>query len=431
MMSLFVTLIELAQKWNYSAIHKDRKLMHLLIVTLFLLFTLKTNALIPLREKTEPAIPFFRSPYSKFSSGVADLAVLNKSKKQIKSEIWYFVEIQPETKWVPASDLAFINLNNSHSINNQIGLIKESTPTLRHNNGWRNSSPILEGAKVTINSIRSDWSCGLDEGKKSICVPSDKVLLPIDTALKIKTISGKWHEVKFRKKHLFVTTENTFIPISKVLDWKSDPQVAFLRGPTPEKPYDLLKNNFNKPYQKVIIKEKEVRKWNQSLLEKHGEVWWQEPNLKNKYDAPIILTTEELESRLLFAKVKATQSKNLILASANGIFISKDNSSWKHLSQFGENNYPVAIGPKNTLIVGDQISFDEGKNFQNYLKWDQIALQAQISLNHPPQYLKLQNITFIAPSTLELQIETGYKILIFKFNTVNNMISLQNTRLTR
>lgn len=428
-MSLFFVLIELVKKWKKPAKDTERRSVQLLVITLLFLLTLKTNALAPLREKTEPSIPFFRSPSSTFSSGIADLTTLNKSKKQIKSEIWYLIESQFESKWVPSSNLVFMNFSNSPSPNHQYGLIKETTTTLRFNKGWRNSKPISEGSKITINSIRSDWSCGFDEEKKSICVASDKVILPIDAAFKIKTISGRWYEVKARKKHLFITIENTFIPISKVLEWIPNNQIAFLRSPIYENSFDLLKNHLI-PYLKIVIKEKEMRKWHQSFLEKHGEVWWQEPNAKKKSDNPILLTTEELESRNVFAKA-TTHLKNLTLASANGIFISKDNSTWKYLSQFGEDNYPVAIGPRNTLIVGDQISFDEGKNFQNYLKWDQIALQAQTSLKHSPQYLKLQRINFVSPSALELQIETGYKVLIFKFNTINNMISLQNTRLTR
>lgn len=402
------------------------------VIYLYFIFISSTVfALIPLREKTEPSLTFFRSPYSAFPSGVADLTILNSTKKQIKSEIWYFVESQFQTKWVPASDLVFIDLNPITSVDNQFGFVKETTPTLRLNSGWRNGSPIPEGTKVTITSIRSDWSCGFDEAKKPVCVSSNKVILPIDAALKIKTISGQWHDIKARKKHLFVTTKNTFIPISKVLEWKPDTHVAFLRSSLPENSFNLLKNDFHSPYLKVVIKEKEVRKWNQSLLENHGPIWWQEPNLKKANEAPIIITTEELQSRTIFSKATPTLSKNLSLVSANGIFISKDNSSWKHLSQFGEDNHPVAIGPKNTLIVGDQISFNEGKTFQNYLRWDQIALQAQTSLNHPPQHLKLHTINFVAPNSLEIQIETGYKMLIFKFNTVNNIISLQNSRLVR
>lgn len=405
--------------------------MRLVIYIYFIFITSTVLAIIPLKEKTEPTIYFFRSPYSSFSSGVTDLSILSKSKKQIKSEVWYFIESQSENKWVPASDLVFIDFIHSNSINSQQGLIKETTPTLRLINGWRNSSSISEGTKVTITSIRSDWSCGLDKEKKPVCVPSDKVILPIDAAQKIKTISGRWYDVKARKKHLFVTTKNTFIPVSKVSEWLPDSKVAFLRNSMPENSIELLKNNFHIPYLKVTIKGQEVRKWNQSLLENHGPVWWQEPNLKKMNESPIFITTEELQSRTIFSKAKPALSKNLSIVSANGIFLSKDNSVWKHLSQFGEDNHPVAIGPKNTLIVGDQISFDEGKTFQNYLRWDQIALQAQTSLNHPPQHLKLHTINFVAPNSLEIQIETGYKMLIFKFNTTNNIISLQNSRLVR
>jgi hypothetical protein len=402
-----------------------------IVMLFFHLIPSHSSAIVPIRDLAEPSIPFYRSPESPFPSGTEDLTILQQSKIQSKSEIWYLIEEQSKAQWVPAAELIFFPNEKSDSINHQRGFIKETTPTLRLNHGWRTNGEIKEGSRVIITSIRSDWSCGIDQENKPLCVASDKVILPIDTTIRVKTNSGQWHNIKARKKHFYLTVQNTYIPISKISEWIPDLNIGFLQtnsGPTE------LNLKFNKAkisqYKRVLVKTKELKTWNQSHLENHGNVWWQELNLKRNNEIHTFITSDELQSRTIFAKVSSKKSSQMItLASANGIFVSKDGETWNYIEKFGENNFPVAIGPRNTLIVGDQISFDEGKTFQNYLRWDQIAQQTQNFLHHPPKHLKLISINLKSSNRLDVQIDTGYKVLFFDFNTINNSISLRDSRL--
>lgn len=428
------------------------QLTSLLVSLLSYLWNSQAVALVPIQETSQQrSTPFYRSPYSAFPSGLADVSQLKATKNKITTETWYLIEEEsaPST-WVKESDLFFLQSDKSHFTfpnlskkalhqqrnYNQKGFIKETTATLQLKDGWRAGDETKEGSRILINSIRSDWSCGKDENQKPICVASDKVLLPIDTVSRVKTLSGRWHDIKSRKKHLFQTTQNTFIPIAKTSEWVLDGQIAFRRPFNADTSVKFVNHDFNLNYTKVRIKQKEIRKWNQSHVKQHGYIWWQEPS-SNK-ETPIIISTDELKNRTVFSKISTNPSrtsqnpsrpKSLSIASANGIFISQDESSWKFLSRFGEKNYPVAIGPKNTLIVGDQISFDEGLTFQNYLRWEQITLQTQKTLNHAPKHLKLSAINLIKQNILKIDIDTGYKILVFEFNTTNNLLSLHDSRL--
>jgi len=410
--------------WLHNIIRSIHKVL-LIIIFLFSILTASAWAIVPIKDFTEPSIQFFRTPDSLFPSGVSDLSLLQETKNQSKTEIWYLIENEFKTKWIPSSSLYFISTKDFIALNRQQGIVTETTATLRLKHGWRDGENIKAGTHVIINSIRSDWSCGIDNENKPLCVASNKVILPIDTISRIKTFSGKWYDVIKRNNNHFVTNKKTFIPISKVAEWILDKNIGFLNNPSTIPLLKIQKNN----YIKVLIKEKELRKWNQSKIENHGNVWWQEPNFKKQSVAPIIITSNELQGREIYSKSTSKSKKPIFIASASGIFISKDNFSWKLLSQFGEDNYPVAIGPKNTLIVGDKISFDEGITFQNYLRWDQIALQTQNYLHHSPKFLKLYSINSINPNSIIVQIDTGYKILFFEFNLINNFVSLHDSRL--
>ncbi len=391
------------------------------------LFSSQSHALIQVRDLMEPTTRFYRSTSSHFPSGVAAINVLQEKQIHSRLETWYLVEGVKSKFWVPDEDLYFLRDFYQQNTNEQSGLVTETTKILRFKKGWRPDGKLKQGAYLTIHSMRSDWACGIDE-KGELCVPSDKLLLAIDTAKKIQTDNGSWHFVKYRYRHRIISEKNEVIPISKVKTWEASPHIAFVRPN--QKVFESYSNTGEKlnSFEKVILRKKEIRKWNQSFLSEHGNIWWQNLSETTEPDPAIILTKEEVLNRNLF---DLSQSKKSSLISADGIFFSNDGETWTFLRQFGETNYPVTLGPKNTLIVGDQLSFDEGKTFQNFIRWDQVALIAQRVLKHPPGQLRLQEVKLSGGTTLKLKIDTGYKILVFFFFLINSQLYFLNTHLKK
>ncbi len=387
----------------------------------------ETRAMIQVRDLIEPTVRFYRTPSSLFPSGEAALSLLKEKQISSRIDTWYFVENEVSKDWIQSPNLYFSRDFLQQSSESQTAILTSDTNVLRLKKGWRKSETLKSGSTLTITSVRSDWSCGTDL-IGPICVPTNKIILAIDSASKVQNSHGKWFLVKFRQGHQMITDSDQVIPVSKIKAWHFNPNIAFIRkslDPT-EKISPTISSFAN--FERVKILKKELRRWQQSLLLDHGNVWWQN-NAESSLSHPqIVLSRAEIMGRPIYDKVIRSKFS---LISAQGIFYSKDGETWIFLKQFGEINHPVSIGPRETLIVGDQLSFDEGKTFQSYLRWDQIAMQTQHILNHSPQYLRLQKIRPTGPSSLLIDIDIGYKVLVFEFNTINSQIQFKKSQLNR
>lgn len=401
-----------------------------------LVLACQSQALIQQPKLIEPTVRFYRSPTSQFESGEAALDTLKAKEISSRIETWYWIENAQQREWISEQNLFYLRdfLHNSPS--EQTAFLTENLFALRFENGWRPADKLSPASSITINTVRSDWACGWDALGK-LCVPTDKVILAIDTAEKVQDDQGKWHGVKGRKNQMIVTAEDKLIPISKIKNWEPNPSVAFVKPMPRTTDRSSITAPETRAFTRVNIVKKELRKWHQSLLPNHGNIWWQIPDPTLKV-SNIILTKEELLSRQIAfessrhdQKASDPKSNYSALVSADGIFYSKDGETWALLDQFGEANHPVAIGPRNTLVVGDQISLDEGKTFQSYLRWDQIAHESHKILNHAPKQLSLLKVKTQSPTNIEVQIDTGYKIMTFEFNTINNQIKYLRNQLKR
>lgn len=388
-------------------------------------WALTANALVQVHDLTEPTLRFYRSPQSSFPSGEAAQSVLQEKLIGTRNETLIWVKSEQKKDWMLPSQLYYLRDFLRQTIHEQSAFLTQTSDTLRHIKDWRSAPPLKAGTALTLTQFRSDWSCGFDL-QGPLCVPTSKVILPIDAAKQVQDRTGQWHPVKQRRRHMIITEKGQQIPINSLRAWEANPNIAFVR-PFQELAASTQEPNFA-PFSKVTLLNKEIRRWNQSILPDHGNVWWRAMDLKKSEIAPIVLSREELEGRPVYDQ---STNGHLSIIAAQGIFISKDQEAWTLLRNFEESNFPVAIGPRNTLVVGDKISFDEGKTFQSYLRWDEVTLQTQKNLGHTPKHLRITKIRTSGRASLQLQIDTGYKLVTFDFNMVNSHLTLLQTSLRK
>jgi hypothetical protein len=399
--------------------------MIIFLLLISLGWALETQAMVQVHDLVEPTVRFYRNPTSLFPSGQASHSLLKGRQISTRVETWYLIDNGASKEWQPAQNLFYLRDFYYQSPSEQTGIVTTPTPVLRFKKGWRLTGTLKMGAYVVIQSVRSDWSCGTDQSGQ-VCVPTDKVLLAIDAARRAQNSKGQWYSVKYRTRHQLVTENGMVLPIQKIKAWEADPTYAFVR-PSQSPTTTTYTISPLVPFERVRLLRKELRRWNQSILSDHGNIWWQNP-ISDSDPAAIVLSREEIEARPIYDQSRRSQ---LGLLSAEGIFFTKDGETWTLLKQFGESNHPVTIGPRNTLVVGDQLSFDEGKTFQNYLRWDQITLETQKILRHQPQHLRLASVKPMGNTSLQLRIDTGYKTLEFEFNTINSHIHYLRSYLRR
>lgn len=163
---------------------------------------------------------------------------------------------------------------------------------------------------------------------------------------------------------------------------------------------------------RVEIADTKAHRWALSVLEGHGSVWWRmdEPESPNKSlsgnRTGNQITSDQLLKREVSAVAFATKSMKG-LASANGVFRTEDGKTWKEIPLFEGKNFPVAIHPDGIWYVGNYRSFDEGKNFETYIKWDKLAEQIQLSLHKAPRHLRITQIESLSNSRIRILIDTG------------------------
>jgi hypothetical protein len=159
---------------------------------------------------------------------------------------------------------------------------------------------------------------------------------------------------------------------------------------------------------RVEIANSKAHRWALSALEGHGTVWWRMEELENgaKNEGAHQISADQLMKREVTAVAFANKSLKG-LASAEGVFRTEDGKTWKEIPLFEGKNYPVAIHPDGIWYVGNFRSFDEGKTFEPYIKWDKLAERIQGALHKPPRHLRIAQIEPLTNSRIRILVDTG------------------------
>ncbi|MES3038627.1 MAG: hypothetical protein V4736_12040 [Bdellovibrionota bacterium] len=206
-----------------------------------------------------------------------------------------------------------------------------------------------------------------------------------------------WVKVKFRVGSQLQTEDMEKIPLSLIRGYKPFVNRAM-----------VIKQSEGAPPLRSIVQMEARRtdRWNLSLLDFHGPVWWKANVIASSESMDI--SYDDLLKRNIFAFDYKSGAKPLGLISSDGIYQSADGKSWKKLATFGDQNFPVAVDPAGPLYVGSFRSDDNGKTFEPYIKWEKVYSTLQDRLNRQPPVMRLVGIT-PAKNSVEILVDTGIR----------------------
>ncbi|PIS11540.1 MAG: hypothetical protein COT73_03500 [Bdellovibrio sp. CG10_big_fil_rev_8_21_14_0_10_47_8] len=354
---------------------------------------------------SNPGIKFYRTPQSPFPSGEASRTALEKYWVQDKTEQLYLVEKAHRQFWVKASALA---RESSLSQNSALTLI---TTSIHESASWKSNtlSSLPALSRLEIKGFDDTWVQirAPSLGGLTGWVDISNLLLKYDFANNIRTKTSSHNiPVLYRQGSDMITKDNRKIPLSQIVSMtaKSDLGISLVSD---DDQHLLLRQNLK-------ILKIDGDPWALSRLPDHGPVYWKknfagDTKISSKAETSAEVSTLSFES-LLKREVVAVafhpKNPKLGLVSAQGVFMSLDGKSWRQLSKFQNHNLPVLIDNNSVLYVGNERSFDLGKTFSPYFRWDQLAHMIEQKQKRPAKNLKISGLASPRPGILEVELET-------------------------
>lgn len=161
---------------------------------------------------------------------------------------------------------------------------------------------------------------------------------------------------------------------------------------------------------RLSIVSTETIRWGLAKLNDLGEVWW--PITPTREEQPSItekLTTAELFNRKIFDMASSPAISTVKLASANGIYRTRDGQEWSKVPLFGEKNYPIAIAASGAIFVGPYLSEDHGETFQQWIRWDSLVATLKRYQGLTSDSIRLKEIHPLDPSGRKVRVKLGFE----------------------
>lgn len=408
------------------------------------------------------ATKFYKSPRSLFHSGEANQRLLEKNWAKDYSDFSYLVHRENRKFWVRAASVArdlqlsqavfssrtqkqykvlqtagasilgkpiagpgspeWLPLSELSSIPSDTGVVMTLTHTqLRQGPNWKSDSllSVPPATRLKVLKIEDSWAQVSFEsvGKTTGWVDLNNLLFKHDFASFIMTKSLRWTPVLYREGSDMVTTNKTRVPLNEVIGLVTKPDLG-ISLVTSDSEKLLLRQN-------LTLVKTEFQVWSMSRLEGHGEVFW-----KKKQNSTLLgraqskgLGIDELIKKEIASVSFHPKNPHIAIVSAQGIYITTDGKSWKHLAQFGQQNHPVLVDANSNFYVGTQRSLDGGKSFSHYFKLTNLAALIEKRQQSPAQHLKVKNLTSPRPGVLRLEVETAKGSLAFAARTSSEPIA--------
>lgn len=260
-------------------------------------------------------------------------------------------------------------------------------------------STLPKGTRIQVTGFFSGWFRFTHENK-SYFVDADHFVGRPDFALWAWKKSKEWVPVTHREGTFLRTKSGDLISLTYITAFNGNTKKAIVLHPEEGATPPLRAH--------AEIQRKEVTLWAVSDLPGHGTVWWKQ-NREVETEAPGRIPTEELLKRKIFSYALVGSKDVRGLISADGVWRTTDGQYWEKIPSFEEQNVPVAIHSDGTWFAGAFKSEDEGRTFQPFIKWDELAKTLEAALSRRPRYLRLQKIEPLPESRLRVLVDTGVR----------------------
>jgi hypothetical protein len=225
----------------------------------------------------------------------------------------------------------------------------------------------------------------------------------------------RWEHVLYRNGDSVIVIPNRKIDLENLTAYRGVKNRALISGDHPT----LAKGT------RVELVRPQAIRWTQSDVKGHGLVWWSRDLLAETKNAEVITTADLLKKNLTGLSYDSKTKKGL--ASAGGIYQTTDGKSWKKISYFGNDDWPVCIHPSGVWFVGTYKSTDEGKTFEPTLKFSELARILQKSNDHNRAFvhLRILDLEPLNKSYVTMKIDTGVTVAKIKSHVLTTQWSLQ------
>jgi hypothetical protein len=341
-----------------------------------------------------PALSFARyasvSPSARFYAKPGEMPVKNSLKESKTVALlssrppWYEIQISPEEKvWASfeelkpiPQDLGFGYLLTNQRVSTPQGLIKLDRGTRFHPLAVKGPN------QVQVKIIEGDHA------GQVLWLSRDLTLSKLNFAESIQIESGNVAPAQLPKgahKLQKITT-----PTRWLLNGRS---ALSLYAEPREDAKVLVELPASSP---MALVESDWQIWSLSPSMIYGTQW----SLKHSVQLTTTqsqsqLTSAEVFSRPIFDMSSSPKSAPpMTILSAGGVFLRHGSGPWTKLENFGVMNLPVSITGVGNILVGDQISEDQGKTFRPIMAWDKVmaALPESARGEVRPRVLKIQTL---------------------------------------
>ncbi len=210
-----------------------------------------------------------------------------------------------------------------------------------------------------------------------------------------------WMTVLYRNNNALISQKGETVPLNEVLGYVANTHRGIVVRSD---------SSFSPPIRaRVEILKLEANTWGISKIDGHGEVWWKKKNLlfENEPKVKNTISTDDLMKREIYSI--AFENKNSIrgLVSSEGVFRTEDGLTWTEIPLFEKQNLPVSIHPNGTWFVGSYKSTNQGKSFEPFIRWDNIAQAIESAYHRNPKILRLTQIEALPNQQVQILVDTG------------------------
>lgn len=209
---------------------------------------------------------------------------------------------------------------------------------------------------------------------KTYWIELDKVITPLHLASHLALSNQRWQSFQLKQNKIVFANKSHPLPKKPILKFNSKKffveknQNLYLRNENQLKKVSQTEHSFLSK----AIDEKE-NFWHISKIKGHGNVFWQDNPFFAKHANRIL--SSDLFKREIFDMASSPVAKDVLFASAGGIFRKETNNEWIKLDFFGDQNLPIHFSKSGRLFIGAHYSDDLGKSFTPYLSLREMALK--------------------------------------------------------